>query len=202
MQDVWIFSACKSYLQLKELSNLLIDENDSPKPWKTFEKEVLKTHETYNVNYLSTEYNHAVNSSYMAAKWQRYKENSDRYYLKYVIRGHNTRVSHAAMEGIILPQSDPFWLKYLPPNDWNCFCGVKQVLKEFYKASDSTKAQELGEAATTRIGKDGTNKAAMFRTNAGNKKEIFGQKHPFRNNTPKSIEKRILKKAKKQHKHG
>ncbi len=191
-KDVWVFSACKSYWQLKEVSDLLTDDQGNLRLWWAFKKEVLKVHNTYNISYLSAEYNHATNSAYMGAKWQRFAADGDRYYLKYVIRGHNTRPTHAAMDGIVLPPSDPFWNNYLPPNDWNCFCDVKQVLKDMYAVSNSKEAQELGKTATTRIGADGTNKAAMFRTNPGKTKQVFGKDHPYHQNLPKNIKKTIV----------
>lgn len=137
----------------------------------------------------------------MGAKWQRFAADGDRYYLKYVIRGHNTRPTHAAMDGIVLPPSDPFWNNYLPPNDWNCFCDTKQVIKDMYEISDSKSAQELGKTATTRIGANGSNKAAMFRTNPGKTKQIFEKEHPFQTATPRDIKKAIISDADKEIRH-
>lgn len=31
---------------------------------------------------------------------------------------------HAAFDGVVLPPEHPFWSKYLPPNEWECACGI------------------------------------------------------------------------------
>lgn len=184
-ENVYIFSGMKTYTQLKELGTLLLDEAGEFKSWSKFKADALNIHKEYNVNYLSAEYNHAVNSAQMGSQWQHWQKDGDRYYLQYRIRGVNTRPSHAAMENITLPMSDPFWDKYLPPNDWNCFCSAKQVLKATNTESDSKIAQGLGDTATTRIGKDGTNKAEIFRFNPGKDKIIFPKHHPYYKNSLK-----------------
>jgi len=184
-ENVYVFSGCKTYTQLKEISSLLLDEKGEFKSWNVFKNEVQGIHKTYNVNYLSTEYNHAVNSAQMASQWQHWQKDGDRYYLQYRIRGVNTRPSHAAMNKITLPMSDPFWKKYLPPNDWNCFCSAKQVLKSLNVPSKPADAKALGETATTRIGKDGSNQAEMFRFNPGTDKIIFPKSHPYYQNSLK-----------------
>lgn len=163
----------------------MIDDKGEFKSWQQFKTDALKIHKRYNVNYLSAEYNHAVNSAQMGSQWQHWLKDGDRYYLQYRIRGVNTRPPHAAMENITLPMSDPFWDKYLPPNDWNCFCSAKQVLKDLHIPSKPKDAQDLGIKATTRIGKDGSNKAEIFRFNPGKEKIMFPKHHPYYNNSLK-----------------
>lgn len=82
-------------------------------------------------------------------------------------------------EAITLPPSDKFWDNYMPPNGWNCRCTVVQVRKGKYPESDSDMAIEAGERATTHIGKDGSNKAKIFRFNPGKQQKIFPPKHPY-----------------------
>jgi len=54
-----------------------------------------------------------------------------------------------------------------------------EVLADDYTKSDSKKAQEKGEKATTIIGKSGKNKAEMFRFNPGKEKKIFPPKNAY-----------------------
>jgi hypothetical protein len=37
------------------------------------------------------------------------------------------RPTHAALDNIIRPISDPFWKQYYPPNGWRCRCTVIQL---------------------------------------------------------------------------
>ena len=48
-----------------------------------------------------------------------------------------------------------------------------------YKVSDSKKAIEQGNLATSQIGKDGKNKLEIFRFNPGKDKVIFPPTHPY-----------------------
>jgi SPP1 gp7 family putative phage head morphogenesis protein len=128
----------------------------------------------YNKSYLEAEYNFAVQSSQMAAKWAEFERSGDRYNLQYrTANDDKVRESHRKLDGTTLPVSDPFWDKYLPPLSWNCRCTVVQVRRSKYAESNSEEAQEKGEAATTQIGADGTNRLSMFRFNPGKEKVVF-----------------------------
>lgn len=64
----------------------------------------------------------------------------------------------------------------------NCRCNTVEVLASDYTKDDSAKAIAKGEKATTQIGKNGKNKAEMFRFNPGAEKRIFPPKNAY---TPK-----------------
>ena len=141
---------------------------------------MLAIDEAYNHNYLRAEYNFATNSTLSAVRWQNYAKDGDRYNLQYrTALDERVREEHQMLEGITLPPSDKFWDKYYPPNGWNCRCTVVQVLKDKYPTSNSDQACASGERATTQIGKDGSNKAAIFRFNPGKSMKVFPPKHPY-----------------------
>ncbi len=115
----------------------------------------------------------------MAAKWNEFS-NSDRYELQYRTADDNkVREEHAALNGITLPKSDPFWIYYTPLNGWKCRCTTVEVLKGKYTTSNSDKANKAGETATTQIGKDGKNRLEIFRFNPGIQKVVFPPAHPY-----------------------
>lgn len=172
-QDAFIFSGLRTHTQLAEARSYLTDENGNLRAYHDFEQKVLKINKQYNRRYLEVEYNFAATSSLMAANWANHQEDTQRYWLEYRITGINTRPSHEAMKNICLPKTDPFWQMYYPPNGWECHCDAVDVLAREKTLSDSKKAQELGELATTQIGKDGKNKLAMFRFNPGIQKKMF-----------------------------
>lgn len=179
-ENIFHFSGFKTYHELKEASLLLKDEKGGFKSFDKFAQDVKRINERYNRNYLNAEYEFAVSSSQMAVKWKDYEKDGDRYNLQYrTAADDRVREEHAALHGITLPPSDKFWDKYYPPNGWRCRCTVVQVRKGKYDESDSDDACKAGDKATTHIGKNGSNKAAIFRFNPGKQEKIFPPKHPY-----------------------
>ncbi len=185
-QDTFLFSAFKTHAELTEAaSRLLLNADKKIRPWFDFKQEVLKLHQTYNVNYLEAEYEFAKQSSIMADKWQREviersRNADDNYWLQYRTAGdERVRESHAALHDTTLPKSDPFWSHYYPPNGWRCRCTTVSVRPEKYPMSDSTEAFKKGEAATTQIGKDGKNKLEIFRFNPGKEQVVFPKNNAY-----------------------
>jgi len=179
-KNVFVFSGLKAYHELKQASTMLIDENGGIVSYEKFKLEMLKLNDTYNLNYLNTEYNFATQTAQMAAKWNDIEQDGDEYWLQFrTSADEKVRASHAELHNTTLPPSDPFWDSYMPPLDWNCRCTVVQVLADKYAKSNSTQAVGKGETATTRIDKKGVNRAAMFRFNPGKQRVIFPQNHPY-----------------------
>ena len=188
--DVFIFSGCKTYHELKEVSQMLIDETGQFKPLHRFIQDVKEIHPTYNEQYLEAEQNFAISSAQMAAKWAEFEADGDDYDLQYFTAGDNdVRQDHATLDGITLPASDPFWMQYTPPNGWNCRCGIKQVRRDKYERFDSDRAQELGELATTQLDAQNRNRAEMFRFNPGAQGVVFPPNHPYYSNVPEAVKK-------------
>lgn len=77
-----------------------------------------------------------ISTAYQAGRWQQF-EAADIEYLKYV---HNDgvrrpRPNHLAMDGLILPRTDPFWTINYPPNGWGCKCRAVPVTRAEYEAA-------------------------------------------------------------------
>lgn len=179
-KDIFIFSGLKTHAQLLEASSKLL-ENGKIRSFSSFQKEVKKLKANYNENYLEAEYNFAITSSQSAAKWNQFEESGDRYYLQYrTANDDKVRISHQPLHDVTLPPDDPFWAQYTPPNGWRCRCTYQQVLKSRYEVSDSQKATEAGDLATTQINKSGKNSLEIFRFNPGKEKVVFPPNHPYR----------------------
>ena len=179
-ENIFLFSGFKTYHEMNDASRLLKDEDGGFKPFDRFLQDVQAIDASYNQNWLYAEYNFATASTQMAAKWADIERDGDEYDLQYrTALDGLVREEHAALEGITLPPSDKFWNEYYPPNGWNCRCTAVQVLRDKYPRSDSDAACEAGERATTQIGKNGENKAAMFRFNPGKAEKVFPPKHPY-----------------------
>ena len=179
-ENIFLFSGFKTYHEMNDASRLLKDEDGGFKSFDRFLQDVQAIDASYNQNWLYAEYNFATASTQMAAKWADIERDGDEYDLQYrTALDGLVREEHAALEGITLPPSDKFWNEYYPPNGWNCRCTAVQVLRDKYPRSDSDAACEAGERATTQIGKNGENKAAMFRFNSGKAEKVFPPKHPY-----------------------
>ncbi len=170
----FIFSGFKTYHELNEVFPSLIDENGERKPFERFLNDVLAIDSTYNRNYLRAEYNFCQASADMAAKWEQIVADGDRYNLQYRTQ-HDDKVrpEHAALDGVTLPPSDPFWESYYPPNGWNCRCTVAQVRKSKYPVTDPEEARARGEEA---LQKD---TRGIFRFNSGKQGKTFPDYNPY-----------------------
>ena len=181
MRDAFFFSGMKVYTSLREVGDLpFTDKNGNTRSWNDFKQDADKLNVKYNENYLQTEYGFAKRSAQSAANWQSLNQDTDRYLLQYrTAEDDKVRKSHADMDNITLPKTDSFWNNYYPPNGWNCRCVAIEVRSAKYNATDHNDAMETGNKTTTSIGKDGSNKLAMFRFNPGKSKKIFPPEHPY-----------------------
>lgn len=170
----YIFSGLKTFHELNEAFPSLLDENGNKKTFERFLNDVRKIDETYNSNYLRAEYNFVQASAEMAAKWEGFMEDGDRYYLQYRTQ-HDDKVrpAHAALDRVTLPPSDSFWESYYPPNGWNCRCTVVQVLKRKYEPTPHDEAMSLGEEALQ------TDKKGIFRFNSGKEQKTVPDYNPY-----------------------
>ena len=170
----YVFSGLKTFHELNEAFPSLLDENGNRKTFERFLNDVRKIDETYNSNYLRAEFNFVQASAEMAAKWERFMQDGDRYYLQYRTAGDaKVRPTHAEMAGITLPASDPFWEEFYPPNGWGCRWSVIQVRKSKYPATDHEEAMARGESALE------LDKKGMFRFNAGMEQKTMPDYNPY-----------------------
>src|SRR5690554_4186153 len=75
--NLYYFSAAKTYNQLLEFNAMLVDEDGKIRTFTEFRRKVMVVHETYNNNYLQSEYQTAKRSSQAARQWQKYIKDAD-----------------------------------------------------------------------------------------------------------------------------
>ena len=175
----WIFSGMKTFHELHEAFPSLLDEHGERKPFERFYSDVRKVDETYNRNYLRAEYNFATASAEMAAKWEQYERDGDRYYLQYrTVGDSHVREEHAAINGTTLPVSHPFWDTHYPPNGWNCRCLVVQVRKSSHEQTSEEELSKRTKALAEQQAKS-KGKSEMFRFNPGKQRKVFPDYNPY-----------------------
>lgn len=178
-QSNWVFSGMKTFHELKEAFPSLIDENGEKKPFERFYNDVQRVDETYNRNYLRAEYNFVSTSAEMAARWEEFEKDGDRYFLQYRTVGDDqVRKEHAALDATTLPVEHPFWDTHYPPNGWNCRCNVVQVRKSRYPATSEEELIERKKALAEEQARH-KGKSEMFRFNPGKQKKTFPDYNPY-----------------------
>jgi len=169
----FVFSGYKTFHELNEAFPSLLDKDGNIKPFDRFLNDVQSINVNYNKYYLKAEYNFAVQSSLMAARWKSFNPDK-RYNLQYrTVGDERVRISHRALDGITLPMISKFWDSYFPPNGWGCRCTVVQVRAKDYAISNEREAMNAGSQATS--GKH----QEMFRFNPGKRMATFPAYNPY-----------------------
>lgn len=172
----YVFSGFKTFHELNEAFPSLLDADGTRKPFERFLNDVQKVNERYNRNYLMAEYNFAMASAQMAAKWQTWwtDEDRDRYLLQYrTVGDKRVRRSHRLLHNTTLPITSQFWDYYMPPNNWNCRCTVERVLRGDYAESNEQEAMNNGSQATAGRHQE------MMRFNPGKQMACFPFYNPY-----------------------
>ena len=100
----YVFSGIKTFHELNETFPSLLDEEGNRKPFNQFLNDVQKVYDTYNVQYLRTEYNFAQASALMAARWKKFEQDGDRYNLQYrTMYDKRVRRTHRMLHNITRP---------------------------------------------------------------------------------------------------
>lgn len=83
-----------------------------------------------------------MQTAYSAGQWAEIQETKgEAPYLMYdAVDDEVTRPEHRAWDNTVLPVDDPWWSTHMPPNGWNCRCGVIQL--------SATQAKGLGYQPT------------------------------------------------------
>lgn len=166
-ENVYVFSAAKTYQMVGEIQDLLTRYGDNEELFKIGAKKIFYTYNTpKGANYLSTEYQSAKRQAQMARKWLFFEENSyQKGCLKYITKRDNrVRPEHIVLDGIEKPIGDVFWTVYYPPNDWGCRCDVEAVVCGLSNNYNNIKNSNVPDA---------------FRFNSGQQRKVFSPKHAY-----------------------
>lgn len=179
-RNIYVYAAFKNYHNIKDMVDALDDGNGNIRPFDEFKQKAFAIGQTYNENYLKTEYNTAIGQAQMAQKWNNILSQKDALpILRYdTVDDDRVRPEHQELEGVTLPIEHPFWEKYLPPNGFNCRCNVRQLVDAPIKQPPKT-----------------VNVDDAFANNAGASGQLYSNDHPYFDNVSKKQKDAILQTA-------
>ncbi len=179
VENVFSFSAAKNYQQLEDITHALVGENGKLLEFNDFKERVKEIGYKYNTDWLQSEYQTAIASATMAARWTEFEKEADIFpMLQYQTVGDSrVRFSHQLLNGVIKHIKDPFWLTYYPPNGWNCRCEVLQMPE-----SDTA---EVNPGSFPPV-------QDMFKTNLAQNGLLFPKNHPYYDGVPKDVLRRSM----------
>lgn len=173
-ENVYMFSAAKTYQQVEQMSSMLV-EDGATVPFSEFKKKASALFDTMNDAYLATEHETAVGQAESASKWVMIEDDKSVLpWLEYdAILDSSTSPVCAELNGVTLPVGDPFWNTHAPLNHFRCRCRLKQISKfDNVQVTPKKEVKEIDKKAT-----ELTNPA--FRMNPGRTHEVFSKKHPY-----------------------
>ena len=170
--NIYMFSAAKTYQEVRGMTDLLYNEDDKLKPFDEFFEDARALYNNYNVNYAQTEYNTAVASGQMGVRWNQIEADKDILPLlkMTVVEDAQTTEICQPLDGITLPVGDPFWDEFYPPNHWNCRSTVLQLDEgDISSKAEVDKAKEHAEEDMQDV----------FKMNVGKDEIVFSPDHPY-----------------------
>jgi SPP1 gp7 family putative phage head morphogenesis protein len=173
-QNLYLFSGAKTEVQVLDMVGSMVQDGKLL-PYNEFKKIATEKFDTYNKNYLRTEYDTAVGQSQMVSQWSDiYKDKKLFPYLKYdAILDSKTSDICKHFDGVTLPVNDNFWSQYSPLNHFNCRCEIIKLSE--YDEFDITKEKSVKLAEE----KGGKNMNDIFKMNPYHDRVIFSEKHPY-----------------------
>ncbi len=168
--NIYNFSGAKTYQQLSDMRNLLVDADGNIRSFTDYKQAVLTNiNPKYNQTYLAAEYNTTLSTATEAARWQNIVADKEALpYLRYsAVLDDQTRPEHAALDGTVKPVDDPFWDTYYPPIDWNCRCTIESI-----DADEAADAPATDPALYPEV-------KELFNNNAGKSGQVFTDAHPY-----------------------
>ena len=170
--NVYLFSAAKTYQQVRTMCDALIGDDGRILPFKQFREKADETYNLYNKTWLQTEYDTAIGQAQNGRKWNEIEKQADILPLLEYHAVIDSRTSEICrpLDGIIAPVGDPIWKRVAPLNHFNCRCMIKQ-LSDGKLTSDKVKTEKVDE--TLGMMQD------LFKMNPGQTGYVFSKQHPY-----------------------
>lgn len=176
-ENIYRFSAAKTFQQVKDIAGMLIDENGEIRTLRDFNKIGAAAFDLWNKTWGATEYITALGQAQEANRWTEIERNKDILpNLKYVaVMDPNTSEICRPLDGIVAPVDSKIWDKVAPLNHFRCRCVLVQVGPE----------ERLTDNPQRIAGEVEKEMQPLFKMNAGRDQLIFKDDHPYYDVAPR-----------------
>lgn len=174
-ENVYLFSAAKTYQFTGAAADQLLDEDGVIKPFDQFYKDGVEVYGEYNEDWASAEYRTTIGQAQMAQRWEDIQDNKDVLPMLRFSTDGQPCPECEPFEDLTAPVDDPIWDIALPLLHYNCEC----IIISEDDTVVPTSAEDL-EALQPNL--DAIQPA--FRNNPGNSGEIFPKGHPYFSEVP------------------
>lgn len=167
-ENIYMFSAAKTFQQTKEITEKLVDENGTVRSFSDFKKDAEDIFGTYNKDWLKSEHTTAIGQAQSAVKWNSIEKQKDILpYLVYDTIGDACDICEP-LNGITAKVDDPIWSTIMPLNHFNCRCIVQQSAE----AEISSDKESIVKNVESKMND-------VFKMNAGKDGVVFNKDHPY-----------------------
>jgi SPP1 gp7 family putative phage head morphogenesis protein len=169
-ENIYMFSAAKTFQQVKDMTSKLVDENGTVRSFNVFKKDATDIFGTYNKDWLKSEHTTAIGQAQSAVKWNSIEKQKDILpYLVYDTIGDACDICEP-LDGLTAKVDDPVWDEIMPLNHFNCKCIVQQSA-DAELTTDNEKESAFNKATK--------NMNDVFKMNAGKDGIVFNKDHPY-----------------------
>lgn len=169
--NVYMFSAAKTYQQTKAISEQLVDTDGNIRSRAEFNKVGREMFDTWNNDWGTSEYNTALAQGTMGVKWVGIEEDKKLFpNLRYSTIGDACQIC-APLDGLVAPVDDPIWDEIYPANHFNCECTVLQE-DDSVETTAPGVLKDLVGGATEKMDDS-------FINNVGKTGSVFPKDHPY-----------------------
>lgn len=186
VDNIYMFSAAKTFRQVSELEENLTDENGNLIEYGAYLLAAGSVFDRYNDAWLNSEENTAEWAAKSASNWMDYTQSDvENPYILYKAEGGHPCTICAPLNNIIIDMTDIFWEDNATPQHDNCECETEMVTGvESVKNSIKNKLRVSTQAEiSAAVAKSQKKKNPLFNYNPGIDRVIFKDKgknkHPY-----------------------
>lgn len=170
-QNIYMFSAAKTFQQVFDMTNALTTDDGVVKTFGDFKTDARAIFDQYNEDWLKSEYITAVTQGQSAIKWDVIEDQKDVLpYITYNTIGDACEIC-APLDGITAEVDDPIWDTIMPANHFNCRCAVTQT-DDKNKLTPDGKKTDIVDGVTGKMND-------VFLMNPGKEGYVFRPDHPY-----------------------